>query len=515
MEKRPLKILFVTALPRRDLGSPHPDFANDEEFRRLHQQIQDSGQKDRVTLVPLFAARIEDLARELVAEEPEIVHFATHGNEDGSLLLNDGEGGAAPLTPAALLELLRPVQSLICVVLNACWSERAMAQLSTLPTAPYLIGMPKPIKDSAALAFADGFYLMLLNGASLRQSFSIGVTFIGQRDGGIADDAKPKEFPKEDTSVSTKKLLPRPDAQSPIEKILRSTLPTRASMRQFLAQIFLSVPALDAFCQRRIPAAVSALGAAASREERIDQLLRRQHTSTILLALLDDIDSDSGLRRQFVVHHALLHYIPHAEYQAEIATAERAARRAGLRAAIRRFMIVVSASLSILTIGCFALTHHFDRPRELPPDDKEPHRYKDVFVKKLSRWAGIKQSALNHVLVQTAHVHGSTSQNKIFFELRVEWKKREYKSRDSDETWLHRTYQGVIHYEATYSALQEGMPVRMELSQIHYSFLPVSPGPAHFLGFIDLFVMTRQHDNDLQENLLRCLQSPGDDRCPE
>ena len=503
-----LKILYVTALPKRDL-QPNSSIDNDEEFRRLRNQIKDSGQEDLVELIPAFAAQATDIARELREKRPHIVHFSTHGDRtDHSLILNDGNGGVAPLLPEQLVTLLRPVASTLrCVILNACWSEAAAMQLQALQPAPYRVGTKGTLKDATALAFAFGFYQALLGGESLRNSFTAGLTNI--RITNVPAGTIPEEFPKEDTQVGSRVLLPRKEKFDFAKLLLQEKLPTRSSMYQFLNQIFRSVVEINAFCKEDFEAVgIHTLDPSISREERIEQLLRKQYTSTILLRLLHRIDSDQDLRHQFVIHHAILHYVSHKEYEAELTATARDERKARLLETGRRWLTRIGAALSVLMIAGFALTHHFDRPRELPPDDQQSERYKEIYSKRLLHWAGLKRSELNRVTVQTAYIHGSAAERKIYFDLRVEWKKRENHPIFSDDTWIRRTYQGAIHYEGTYSELKDGMPVRLEIRQTHFSFLPISPGVAHFLGFIDLFWMTRQHDNDLQENLMECLLTP-------
>lgn len=510
-----LKILFVTAVPKQDLQSKG-SIDNDEEFRRLLNQIKDSGQEDLVQLIPALAAQPTDFARALLDARPHIIHFSTHGDEhDRSLILSDGKGGAAPLLPAQLVTLLQPVASTLrCIILNACWSEKAAMDLEALEPTPYRVGTKGPLKDAAALAFADGFYQALLRGESMRKSFAWGVANIGLQK--IHASTIPEEFPKEDAHVGSQILLPRKERFDFAEHLLREKLPTRSSMYQFLNQIFRSVSEINGFCKENFEAVgIHTLASSVSREERIKQLLRKQYTSTILLRLLHRIDSDQDLRHQFVIHHAILHYVSHKEYEAELATTAIDERKARLLETGRRWLARIGIALSVLMIAGFALTHHFDRPRELPPDDRQSERYKEIYSKRLLHWAGLKRSELNRVTVQTAYIHGSAADRKIYFELRVEWKKRENQSSFSNGTWIHRTYQGAIHYEGTYSELQDGMPVRLELRQTHFSFLPISPGVAHFLGFIDLLLMTRSHDNDLQENLMECLQTPMGTPCKE
>ncbi len=325
-----LKILYVTALPKRDLPSKS-SIDNDEEFRRLRKQIKDSGQEDLVQLIPAFAAQATDIARELLDERPHILHFSTHGDQaDYSLILNDGTGGVAPLLPEQLVTLLRPVASTLrCVILNACWSEAAAMQLQALQPAPYRVGTKGQLKDATALAFADGFYQALLRGESMRKSFAWGVANIGLQK--IHASTIPEEFPKEDAHVGSQILLPRKEQFDFAKHLLQEKLPTRSSMYQFLNQIFRSVVEINAFCKEDFEAVgIHTLASSVSREERIEQLLRKQYTSTILLRLLHRIDSDQDLRHQFVIHHAILHYVSHKEYEAERAATARDERKARL-----------------------------------------------------------------------------------------------------------------------------------------------------------------------------------------
>lgn len=57
------------------------------------------------------------------------------------------------------------------------------------------------------------------------------------------------------------------------------------------------------------------------------------------------------------------------------------------------------------------------------------------------------------------------------------------------------------------------MPVDVEWTLKHSSFLPRSPALARVPGFIDLLVMGAENGVAMKRNMTSCLSSPGSDQC--
>jgi len=175
-----------------------------EEFREIQEKLQLSRWRDRFDLQVRLSVRPPDITQALLDIQPQVVHFAGHGEGDesaagralklvsaqGAPVANQGaaEGGGlyfedaysqAQLVPAeALAALFEQFAGQVrCVVLNACYSEgqaRAIAR-----HIPHVIGMRRAIGDRAAIAFSIGFYQALGAGRSVEQAYRLGCVQIG------------------------------------------------------------------------------------------------------------------------------------------------------------------------------------------------------------------------------------------------------------------------------------------------------------------------------------------------
>ena len=143
------KILILEAIPH--------GLRLDKEIREIEEAIRRAAQRDLFEIRIKTAVRPQDIRRALQEEQPQIVHFCGHGMKDGSLLLEDEGGNDKPVSPEALASLFElHVNYVKCVLLNACYSEEPAMAISKY--IDYVIGMNNPIKDKAAIAFAQGFY---------------------------------------------------------------------------------------------------------------------------------------------------------------------------------------------------------------------------------------------------------------------------------------------------------------------------------------------------------------------
>lgn len=179
----PLRILGLVAAPR-DL--PRLDVA--EERRRLTDAVRGLAGRGQVELVWATAGHWAELQERLAAGPWHMLHFVGHGGSDptgGGLLALEDEttGRAAPVSAARFARLLhacRPVPRL--VVLNSCQSGEAAADDLLSSTAATLVhsgisaavAMQFAVTDSAALAFARGFYQAIAQGAPVDEAVRLG-----------------------------------------------------------------------------------------------------------------------------------------------------------------------------------------------------------------------------------------------------------------------------------------------------------------------------------------------------
>ncbi|MBW4527751.1 MAG: CHAT domain-containing protein [Phormidium tanganyikae FI6-MK23] len=199
-------ILFLAAQP-----SATTRLRLDEEVREIEAGLQRSKHRDRFELEQRWAVRPIDLRRALVECKPQIVHFAGHGVgystearssettrkllpvdrpetfEEG-LILEDHTGQPRLVSTEALATLFElTADSVECVVLNACYSERQANAISE--HIPHVIGMNQAIGDRAAIEFAIGFYDALGAGESMEFAYKLGCSAIHLA--GIAEHLTP------------------------------------------------------------------------------------------------------------------------------------------------------------------------------------------------------------------------------------------------------------------------------------------------------------------------------------
>ena len=143
------KILVLAALPDR--------LRLDQEIREIEEAIKRAVKRDSFEIKIITAVRPQDIRRAIKEEKPHIVHFCGHGQEDGSLVLEDDSGNHKPVSSEGLAALFKLHSDYVkCVLLNACYSETPAEAISQYIN--YVIGMNKPIQDKAAIEFARGFY---------------------------------------------------------------------------------------------------------------------------------------------------------------------------------------------------------------------------------------------------------------------------------------------------------------------------------------------------------------------
>lgn len=165
----PTKILFLTANPANTVP-----LKLDEEIRLIGQRIRRGEYRKLFDIRTAPALRATDLPYELMDGTPDIVHFSGHGSEAGELLFQrDGDAAAVPIPASTLARVFKQLRDRIqCVVLNACYSEIQAAAIAE--SIPCVVGMSRDVADSAAVAFASGFYEALAFGKSLAEAFELG-----------------------------------------------------------------------------------------------------------------------------------------------------------------------------------------------------------------------------------------------------------------------------------------------------------------------------------------------------
>ena len=200
-----IKVVLFSSNPA---GSPPLDLAR--EFREIEEEVRLSTFRSAMELILVPGTRPVDLLRRLNENQPQVVHFSSHGSPDEIILesgdedadsLNraspgvqstderdmkkgvpaevDSEGSihgqARGLGKLALVSVLRSCNegNLRLVVLNAC-NTRAQAEALT-EVVDCVVSMNQAITDRAAIKFAASFYGALAFGRSVQKAFDQGV----------------------------------------------------------------------------------------------------------------------------------------------------------------------------------------------------------------------------------------------------------------------------------------------------------------------------------------------------
>ena len=168
-EKPPVTtILYLVAQPRNTdpLGSY-------QEMREVERLLQLGRDREHYRLEHCVAARLTDISQALGDHWPQIVHFAGHGRNDGSLVVENNAGRASLVDPAGLASLLGGfATSVRCVIVNACHSLALAEAMSE--QIDYAVGMRSEILDSASIQFSVGFYQGLFAGKTVPDAFRQG-----------------------------------------------------------------------------------------------------------------------------------------------------------------------------------------------------------------------------------------------------------------------------------------------------------------------------------------------------
>ncbi|MCI0471918.1 MAG: CHAT domain-containing protein, partial [Candidatus Aminicenantes bacterium] len=152
-------ILFLAANPQNT-----PRLRLDEENREIRESLQRAKNRSKFKLETRPAVRYPDLRKALLDYEPQIVHFSGHGKRNG-LFLENKEGMYVLISTQVLSGLFELCASHIeCVILNSCYSASQAQAIGK--HIGCVIGLPREIKDEAAVGFSVGFYDALGAGKS-------------------------------------------------------------------------------------------------------------------------------------------------------------------------------------------------------------------------------------------------------------------------------------------------------------------------------------------------------------
>ena len=180
---QPLRILAITASPR---GLPALDIEKEEE--QLREALADPIRRGAINLHWARNATWDTIQNLLLTQEFHVVHFIGHGDfdigeDEGVLALVGNDGRVNRVEASRFADLLREASPMPrLVVLNSCLTAASGATDLFSGTAAALVhggvsavaAMQFEITDSAAVAFARGFYSAIAAGRPVDQAVRSG-----------------------------------------------------------------------------------------------------------------------------------------------------------------------------------------------------------------------------------------------------------------------------------------------------------------------------------------------------
>lgn len=180
---QPLRILGITASPR---GLPALDIEKEEEQLRL--ALAEPIRRGAIDLDWTRNATWDSIQDRLLSQEFHVIHFIGHGDfdveeDEGLLALVGNDGRVNRVEASRFADLLREASPMPrLVVLNSCLSAASGASDLFSGTAAALVhggvsavaAMQFEITDSAAIAFARGFYMAIAAGRPVDQAVRSG-----------------------------------------------------------------------------------------------------------------------------------------------------------------------------------------------------------------------------------------------------------------------------------------------------------------------------------------------------
>lgn len=169
--RRMIRVLFLSADPFRDGARRELD----AEMRAIEHAVRQAGVRDSLDLVAHFAISTRDVQDALLRHQPQIVHFAAHGDGSAAICLGDEHGRRRAVAKEALRGLLGVVREPVrVVVVNGADTLDTVQALSEV--ADYTIGTNRRLGDRSAIDFAQAFYGALAMGRTVLAAFELGVS---------------------------------------------------------------------------------------------------------------------------------------------------------------------------------------------------------------------------------------------------------------------------------------------------------------------------------------------------
>ncbi|MBX3418009.1 MAG: CHAT domain-containing protein [Pirellulaceae bacterium] len=161
------RILFVGASP---LAPGYSPISSGPEYNAIESSKKkaNSSFSNQFDLRHCFAATPEKLLEHLTQFQPNILHFACHG-ESNKLIIETGKQQTHYVHLDAFQQVVKAQKELKLIVFNACFSNHQAA--TVVDEVDAAIGMNDAILDDAAIEFAREFYHRIFCGFDLQNAF--------------------------------------------------------------------------------------------------------------------------------------------------------------------------------------------------------------------------------------------------------------------------------------------------------------------------------------------------------
>ena len=185
----PAPVLLAGSSP-----SDKVELAIDAEFDLIENSVQVGSHARHLRVVLSHDTEVGELVTKMLGENPSVVHFSGHGNQQEELFFENDRGQSVAVSVEQISTVFSGFSGVVrCVVLNACYSAPQAAAIAH--HADCVIGMSDRVSDAAAHTFASNFYTALASGRDVATSFDLAVVNIDLA--GIPESKTPALFGRE------------------------------------------------------------------------------------------------------------------------------------------------------------------------------------------------------------------------------------------------------------------------------------------------------------------------------
>lgn len=152
-----MELLFTTKKVLLVINNPLDEnpLNTSGEGKAIQEALRRSSGREYIDSQISLGTTKDNLRRELLDKEYDIVHFAGHGKPNG-IVLADDNGNADVLSLDELRTILSNHNSISCVIFNSCFT---ISQLQEDNFEKYtIVGMEDSVDDNVAIEFSKGFY---------------------------------------------------------------------------------------------------------------------------------------------------------------------------------------------------------------------------------------------------------------------------------------------------------------------------------------------------------------------